>query len=190
MSEAVNDGPLLTVQNPAEMIGETVIDCRPPVLPVSIPLSALSPRTVAEARGISSCKPSQETGQSIMDMDSSEITISRIVGFQWDDPGTDVEDELPVPVLSPVQNVAPVIPPMETTDLLDRGDGFDLDLAKVMLDVSVMPALISPIEDSEVPPSSEAAEYAAPATPSSATVIESPGYSVREAVLAGHARIA
>ena len=139
MSEAVNDGPLLTVQNQAEMIGQTVIDCRPPVLPVSIPLSALSPITVAEARGISSCK------QSIMDMDTSEITISRIVGFQWDNPGTDVEDELPAPVLSPIQNVAPVIP-LETADLLDR------------LDVSVMPALISLIEDSEVPPSSEAAE--------------------------------
>ena len=140
------------------MIGETVIDCRPSVLPVSIPLCALSPRTVADARGISSCKPSQEAGQSIMDMDTSEITISRIVGFQWDDPGTDVEDELPAPVLSPVQNVAPVIPPTEAADLLDRGDGFDLDLAKVMLDVSVMPALISPIEECEVPPpSSEAA---------------------------------
>ena len=125
MLEAVDDGPLLTVQNPAEMIGETVIDCRPSVLPVSIPLSALSPRTVADARGISSCKPSQETGRSIMDMDTSEITISRIVGFQWDDPGTDVEDELPAPVLSPVQNVASVIPPTETADLLDRGDGFD-----------------------------------------------------------------
>ena len=27
MSEAVDDGPLLTVQNPADMVGETVIDC-------------------------------------------------------------------------------------------------------------------------------------------------------------------
>ena len=115
-----------------------------------------------------------------MDMDTSEITISRIVGFQWDDPGTDVEDELPTPVLSPVQNVAPVIPPTETADLLDRGDGFDLDLVKVMLDVSVMPALISSIEESEMPPSSEAVEYAAPATPVLATVIESPGYSIPE----------
>ena len=107
------------------MIGETVIDCRPSVLSVSIPLCALSPGTVADARGISSCKPSQEPGQSIMDMDTSEITISRIDGFQWDDPGTDVEDELPAPVLSPVQNVAPVIPPTEAADLLDWGDGFD-----------------------------------------------------------------
>ena len=180
MSEAVDDGPLLTVQNPADMVGETVIDCRPSVLPVSIPLSALSPRTVADARGISGFNPRQETGQSIMDMDTNEITINRIIGFQWDDPGTDVEDEMPTPTLSPVQNVAPVIPPTETEDSLDRGDGFDLDLVKVMLDVSVMPALISPIEESEVPPTSEAAEYAAPATPVLETVVESPGYTVPE----------
>ena len=171
MSEAVDYGPLLTVQNPAEMIGETVIDCRPSVLPVSIPLCALSPATAAEARGTSGCKPSQEPGWSIMDMDTSEITIN---------PGTDVEDELPAPVLSPVQNVAPVIHLTEAADFLDRGDGFDLDLAKVMLDVSEMPALISPIEECEVPPSSEAAGYAAPATPAMSTVIESPGYSVPE----------
>ena len=138
----------------------------------------IEPATVAEARGISGCKPSQEPGRSIMDMDTSEITINRIVGFQWDDPGTDVEDELPALVLSPVQKVASVIPLTEAADFLDRGDGFDLDLAKVMLDVSVMPALISPIEEYEVPPSSEAAGYAAPATPAVATVIESPGYSV------------
>ena len=178
MSEVVGDGPLLTVQNPADMVGETVIDCRPSVLPVSIPLSALSPRTVDRVREISGLNPPQETGQSIMDMDTNEITIHPIVGFQWDKPRTDVEDELPTPTSSPAQDVAPVIPPMETADSLDRGDGFNLDLAKVMLDVSVMPALISPIEESEVPPTSKAAEYAAPETPVLETVIESPGYAV------------
>ena len=50
LSEAVDDGPFLTVQNPADVVGETVFDCRPSVLPVSIPLSGLSPGTVAEAR--------------------------------------------------------------------------------------------------------------------------------------------
>ena len=59
---------------------------------------------------------------------------------------------MPAPALSPVQNLAPVIPPTETADSFDRGDDFDLDLARVILDVSVMPALISPIEESEVPP--------------------------------------
>ena len=43
-----------------------------------------------------------------------------------------------------------------------------------------MPVLISPIEESEVLPTSEAAGYAAPATPVVQTVIESPGYAVPE----------
>ena len=113
-----------------------------------------------------------------MDMDTNEITINRIVGFQWEDPGTDLEDELPTPVVSPMQNVAPVIPPAETADPFDRGDGFDLDLAKVMLDVSVIPSLILPLEESEVPPPSRAAEYAAPVTPVVETVFDSPIYTV------------
>ena len=176
----MDDGPLLTVQNPADVVGETVFDCRPSVLPVSIPLIVLSPGTVAEARESSSFQPSEETGKSIMDMDTNEITISRIVGFEWDEPGTDLEDEMPTPVLSPVQIVAPVIPPAGTADPFGRGDGFDLDLAKVMLDVSVIPSMISPLEESEVPPPSRVAEYAAPATPALETVLESPGYMVPE----------
>ena len=30
----------------------------------------------------------------------NEITLKRIVGFRWDDPGTELEDEMPTPVLS------------------------------------------------------------------------------------------
>ena len=171
-SEAVDDGPFLTVQNPADVVGETVFDCRPSVLPVSIPLSGLSPGTVSEARENRSFRPSEETGKSIMDMDTNEITINRIVGFEWDEAGTYLEDEMPTPVLSPVQIVVPVIPPAGTTDPFGRVDGFDLDLAKVMCDVSVLPSLITPLEESEVPPLSSAAEYAAPATPAFETVLE------------------
>ena len=126
-SETVDDGLFLTMQNPADVVGETVIDCRPSVLPVSIPLSGLSPSTVSEARESVHYRPSEETGKSIMDMDTNEITINRIVGFEWDEVGTDLEDEMPTPVLSPMQIVVPV-----TADPFGRGDGFDLDLAKVM----------------------------------------------------------
>ena len=115
-----------------------------------------------------------------MDMDTNEITINRIVGFEWDEAGTDLEDEMPTPVSSLIQIVAPVIPPAGTADPFGRGDGFDFDLAKVMCDVSVLPSLITPLEESEVPPPSRAAEYAAPATPAFETVLESPGYTVPE----------
>ena len=167
------------MQNPADMVGEMVIDCRPSVLPVSIPLSGLSPGTVSEARECVSYRPSEETRKSIMDMDTNEITISRIVGFEWDEAGTDLEDEMPTPVLSPTQIIVPVIPPAGTADAFGRGDGFDLNLAKAMCDVSVIPSLITPLEDLEVPPRSIAAEYAAPATPALETVLESPGIRSR-----------
>ena len=176
--EAGDNGPVLTEQDPADMIGETVIDCRPSVLPVSIPLSGLSPDTVSEARKCVSYGPSEETGKSIMDMDTNEIIISRIVGYDWEEAGTDLEDEMPTPVSSPI--IVPVIPPAGTADPYGRGDGFDLDLAKVMCDVSVIPSLITPLDDVEVPLCSMAAEYAAPSTPAHETVLESPGYTVPE----------
>ena len=51
----------------------------------------------------------------------------------------------------------------------------------MMLDVSVMPSLIiSPLEESEVPPSSRAAEYAAPVIPVVETVFDSLRYTVPE----------
>ena len=62
-----------------------------------------------------------------MDMDTNEITINRIVGFNWDEAGTDLEDEIPTPVSSPVQIVAPVIPPVGPVDPFGRGDGFDFE---------------------------------------------------------------
>ena len=60
------------------------------------------------------------------------------------------------------------------------GGQFDLDLAKVLLDVSVMPTMIMPIEDSIVSPTTEVAEYAAPEIPTVELVTESPGYAVPE----------
>ena len=57
-------------------------------------------------------------------------------------------------------------------------DNFDLDLAKVLLDVSVMPTMVSPIEDSVVIETTEIAEYAAPEVPTIETVTESPGLAL------------
>ena len=124
--------PILTEQNPEELIGETVIDCRPSLLPVSIPLSGLGRQMISGVRDCVSYIHSEETGQSIMNMDTSEITINRIVGFPWNDGGTDVEDELPTPAVSPSQIVVPEIPPAGTDDPFGRGESFDLELAKVI----------------------------------------------------------
>ena len=78
------------MHDPADVVGETVIDCRPSVLPVRY-----------QRRG-RVCVTDPQTGKSIMDMDTNEITLNRIVGFEWDKAGTDLEDEMPTPVLSPM----------------------------------------------------------------------------------------
>ena len=172
--------PILTEQNPAEMIGETVIDCRPSILPVSIPLSGLSPETISEARDCVSYLPVEETGQSIMNMDTNEISINRIVGFAWNDGGTDVEDELPSPVLSPARIASPAISPAGPADPYGRGENFDLDLAKVFCDVSVLPSVVTPLVDAEAAQNGTVADYAPPAVPPVESVVTSPSHDVPE----------
>ena len=157
-----------------------MIDCRPSLLPVSIPLSGLSPETISGARDCVSYLPSEETGQSIMNMDTSEISINRIVGFAWNDAGTDVEDELPTPASSPNQIVVPAIPPAGTDDPFGRGESFDLELAKVICEVSVLPSLVTPLLEVETSECATVADYAPPAVPPVESVLESPDYTVPE----------
>ena len=147
------------------------------MLPVSIPLSGLSPATISGARNCAQPNGPEETGQSIMNMDTNEITIARIIGFDWKDTGTDEEDELPTPVSSPTQMAIPAIPPVGAADPFGRGEGFDMELAKVMCDVSVLPSLLQEVEE---PSPTNASNYAAPAVPELETILDSPGYTVPE----------
>ena len=111
-------------------------------------------------------------------MDMNEITIARIIGFDWKDAGTDVEDELPTPASSPTQIAVPEIPPVGTADPFGRGEGFDMELAKVMCDVFVLPSLVSPIQEVEEISPTDTSNYVAPAVPELNIIIESPGYTV------------
>ena len=170
--------PILTEQNPEELLGETVIDFRPSLLPVSIPLSGLGRQTISGARDCVSYIPSEETGQSIMNMDTSEITINRIVGFPWNDGGTDVEDELPTLAVSPSQIVVPEIPPAGTDDPFGRGESFDLELAKVICEVSVLPPLVNPLVEVVMSDCATVADYAPPAVPPVESGLELPECSL------------
>ena len=158
--------PLTTLeQNPSDMAGETVIDCRPSLLPVSIPLCHLSPETISEARSCGEYQPLEESGGSIMHMDTNEISINRIVGFAWNDCGTDVEDELPSPRTSPVTTRTQAVASGGPVDPYGRGENFDLDLAKVFCDVSVLPALVTPVVDIDLNTRESAVDYAPPMVP-------------------------
>ena len=168
------DVPILMEQHPAEMVGKTVIDCRPSILPVSIPFSGLSPETISGARDCVSYQQLEESDRSIMNMDTNEISINRIVGFAWNDGGTNVEDELPSPVLSPVRIASPSITPAGSEDPFGGGENFDLDLAKVFCDVSVLPSLVTPLVDEEAAVGGTVADYAPPAAPAVEPVGNSP----------------
>ena len=91
-----------------------------------------------------------------------------------------MEDELPTPISSPTQIAVPAIPPAGTVDPFGRGEGFDIELAKVMCEVSVLPSLVSLLQEVVVPPCANASDYAAPAVPELETILESPGYTVPE----------
>ena len=51
MSAAVGDLPVLSIQDPADVIGASVVDCRPPVLPVLIPAERIKPQNCYECEG-------------------------------------------------------------------------------------------------------------------------------------------
>ena len=89
-----------------------------------------------------------------------------------------MEDELPTPASSPVQCTTPAVMTGESGGLQELRDNFDLYLAKVLLDVSVMPTMVSPIGDSVVIETTEIAEYAAPEVPTIETLTESPGLAL------------
>ena len=118
--------------------------------------------------------------QSIMNMDTSEISINHIVGFAWNDGGTDVEDELPTPASSPNQIVVPAIPPAGTDDPFGRGESFDLELAKVICEVSVLPSLVTPLLEVEASECATVADYVPPAVPPVESVLKSTEYMVPE----------
>ena len=157
--------PILTEQNPAEMVGESVFDCRPPGLPVSIPLSGFSPAMISGARDCTSHQQLEQSSRSIINMDTNEISISGIIGFPWNDSGTDVKDELPSPVAPPDPIMSPPLAPEDASDPFGRDTNYDLDLADVFQDATVLPALVTPLEDTEATVAGTAATYNPPVEP-------------------------
>ena len=159
------NAPILTEQNLAEMVGESVFDCRPPGLPVSIPLSSFSPAVISGARDCASHQQLEQSSRSIINMDTNEISISGIIGFPWNDSGTDVEDELPSPVAPPDTIMSPPFTPEDASDLFGRDTNYNLDLADVFQDVTVLPALVTPLEVTDATVAETAATYNPPVEP-------------------------
>ena len=74
------------------------------------------------------------------------------------DPGTDLEDERPTPVGSPLSAVDECMP-------LSPTSGVDMEVARALLEVGVLPAMVTPIVDPAVGFSMSPATYPVPPVP-------------------------
>ena len=95
---SVGDLPILTIQDPSDVQGELVYDCRPPLLPVSLQLSDIGPLsgqpTVVSA---SVDMAPWEDGLTISGVGSDVLVVLELGGAPLVNSGMDLEDELPTP---------------------------------------------------------------------------------------------
>ena len=98
------------------------------------------------------------------------------------DPGTDLEDELPTLDGSPSTDVSKPVPSSTSS-------GVDLDLAQALLELGVLPAMLTPIVDPEVGTSMTPAEYPMPPLPELSVVDSVPLVVASPARPAGGAQL-
>ena len=82
-------------------------------------------------------------------------------------PGTDLEDELPTPVGSPSPDEDKSVP-------LSMSSGVDLELVRALLEVGVLPAMVTPIVDPEVGSAMTPAGYPVPPIPELSVMVSVP----------------
>ena len=156
---SVGDLPVLTLQDPSDVQGAVVYDCRPPLLPVFLHLSGIGPLsglpTVVSASVV---VPPREDGLTISGGDSDGLVILELGVAPLEDSGTDLEDELPTPDGSPSTDATkPVVGPAPR--------GANLELARALLEVGVLPSKVTPIIDPVVEPSVSPVLYPVPPIP-------------------------
>ena len=162
MGESVGDLPILTIQDPSDLQGALVYYCRPPLLPVSLKLEDIGPLqpTVVSA---SLAAPPREDGMGVSCVSSEGVAITELGVAPLADSETDLEDELPTPDDSPSVSASdpervclPGVRPAPP-------DIIDLELEKALLDVSILPVMVTPIVDPVV--GLPGAPFAYPAPP-------------------------
>ena len=130
MESLVQNAPRLTVQDPLAAAGAVVLDCRPPLLPVSmdisgVDLSAIRASTMsAEAGAFPPEREQSFVGGDLLSVICPELGVSPLT-----DPGTDLEDELTVD-----HGAAPRSAQADV----------DIDLVRVFEDVGTLPAMVTP----------------------------------------------
>ena len=148
MERSVGDLPILTIQDPSDVQGAMVYDCRPPFLPVSLQLSDIGPLSVRPTVvSASVAVPPWEDGPTISGVGPDVVAFLELGMAPLVDSGTDLEDELftldgspSTDAVKPGKVVLPEVRPAP------RG-GIDLELVKALLEVSILPMMVTPIVD-------------------------------------------
>ena len=155
--------PRLTEQDPRMAAGAVVFDCRPALLPVSVDVSGIDMLAVRSA--IPPAKPvpvppkfEQQFGgggADLLDYIGPELGVTPLL-----DSGTDLEDELPSPDVSPmVISHGVAVLPVQVEE--------DVDLAQILAEFGTLPAIVTPIHDPQEyrPLEAPADVFVAPAGP-------------------------
>ena len=117
-------------------------DCRPPLLPVPLQLEDIGPLplrpTVVSA---SLAAPPREDGMAASGVSPEGVAIPELGVAPLVDSETDMEDELPTPDDSPsMRGLSSGVRPAPP-------DVIDLELEKALLNVSILPVMVTPIVD-------------------------------------------
>ena len=135
---SVRDLPVLTLQDPSDVQGAVVYNCRPPLLRVIRsewywPLSGLS--TVVSASVI--VPPPVGWTANQWGGGSNALVVPELGVAPLEDSGTDLEDELLTPDGSlSTDAVQPAVGPAPR--------GVDLELARTLLELGVLPPMVTP----------------------------------------------
>ena len=164
------DSPVLTVQDPLAAAGELVFDCRPPLLPVSMNISGVDvsvSRASAVSAEAAAFPPEREQsfggGGELLSLICPELGVAPLV-----DPGTDLEDELPTPAVSPVTVSHGAAPRPAQVEV-------NVDLDRVFQDVATLQELVTPLCDPEGGLVVTAVGYPVPAIRSASVVMTPAG---------------
>ena len=166
MAGSVGDLPILTIQDPSDVQGASDYDYRPLLLPMSLQLSDIGPlpgrpTVVSTILAV----PPGEDGLTISGVGPDVVAFLELGVAPLVVSGTDLEDELSTPDCSPSTDVIKpgevVIPEVRP---VPRGI-IDLELEKALLQVSILPMMVTPIVDPVVESSGTPALYPEPPLP-------------------------
>ena len=143
LEESIDIGPpTLTIQDASDLMGAIVYDCRPPILPVCLGLKGIGLLPLASA---SLAAPPLEDSMVIGGASPEGVAIPEFGVAPSDDRETDLEDELPTPEVSMlIGDSSPEGVRLPGISVAPPDDS-DSELEDERLNVSALPAIVSPL---------------------------------------------